>query len=117
MSELFRLMSTFEYSVQIKSTQRWFRIDVLASVSDSSVFRTRIWIENTYNLYPTLLNCDAAGRDLHLVHSADELNTAITSVIVDDPRCMSGVRCGGEQEALRYATRMIDRYAESLDSG
>ena len=116
MSAVFRLISTFECYAEIKATRRLFRIDVLCSVTDSSVFRTRIWIQNTYNLYPTLLNSNPAGRDPHVSHSADELNTDITSVIVDDERYLSGIRCEGEQEALRYATQMIDRYARSLDS-
>lgn len=114
MSNLFRLISTYEYFVEIKSTKRSVRIEIFTSLDNDGMFKGRVWIQNIYNLYPSLLNSDKAGKDLHAVHSADELNVDISSTIVDDERYLFGIKCNGEKEILNYFEKRISDYARTV---
>jgi hypothetical protein len=114
MINLFRLASTYEHFVVIKGAKKLVRIEIFSMVSSSNVLRCRVWIQNIYNLYPALLNSDKIGNDLHAVHSADELNMEISSIVVENEHYLNGTSCESEQEILDYLADRISHYVEAF---
>lgn len=111
------MTSVTEYFVDIRGAQKVVRVEIFRSKADQSIFRGRAWIQNIYNLYPALVNTDANGKDLRSVHSADELNVEISSLVVADETYLSGKRCDNEDEILNYFVDAIGRYVASANEG
>ncbi|MFN8756754.1 MAG: hypothetical protein ACK5YB_14585 [Burkholderiales bacterium] len=105
---LFRLSGTYEAFVGSEGSQRLVRIEVLVSLKDHEIYRARVWVQSTYNLYPTFLNLGKDGADLKQVHSSDQLNAEITSLIADDPSWATGIACSSEQAFLDQVCRRIE---------
>jgi len=110
---LYKLISTYELLLELGSTERPVRIEIF-QLPDGKRFRARVWVQNTYNLYPTLININEKGDDLHAVHSSDDLNQEITSLILEDPELIRGKEFNSEDEVLRYVEERINSFAKSL---
>ena len=65
-------------------------------------------MQNTYNLYPTFLNIDKDGHDLKSIHSSDEINVEITSIISEDDSLIVGKFFNNEEEVLDYIISRIE---------
>lgn len=109
---MFRLVSTYEYFVDIQGSRRLVRIEIFKSIDDA-LFRTRVWLQNIYNLYPALINTDKAGNNLNLTHSADEVNIDISSLVVDNEEYIFGKPCLDERELIDYLVKMINRHFDN----
>lgn len=110
---LYRLISTYELLLTVGGAERPARIEVFQS-QDGSKYRARIWIQNTYNLYPTLMNTNNSGDDLHTMHSSDEINQEITSIILEDPGLVTGKEFNGEDQLISYIETRLKSFAQSL---
>ena len=100
--KIFKLISTYEYIVEINSAHKPVRVEVFQAVDSVDIYRARVWIQNMYNVYPTFLNTDENGSDLRKVHSCDELNTEITSNIAENERLILGEKYKSEKVFLDY---------------
>jgi hypothetical protein len=110
---LYKLTSTYELLLDLGSTERPVRIEIFQS-PDGKKFRARVWVQNTYNMYPTLMNVNEKGDDLHAMHSCDELNQEITFLILDDPDLIRGKEFESEKKLLQYLETRVNSFAESL---
>lgn len=110
---LYKLISTYELLLELGSVEKPVRIEILQS-PDGKKFRTRVWAQNTYNLYPTLMNIDEKGNDLHKMHSSDDLNQEITSLVFEDPELITGKEFASEKEVLQYTEDRISSFVKSL---
>lgn len=112
---LYKLISTYEILLDLEPTERPVRIEIFQS-ADGKRFRTRVWVKNMYNLYPSLMNINEKGDDLHAIHSSDDLNQEITSLILEDPELIRGKEFGSEDELLQYVVVRVNSFAKSLQS-
>jgi hypothetical protein len=62
------------------------------------MFRARVWIQNTYNLYPTFINTGTQGEDLKQTHSSDQICTEITLLVAEDSEWITGVKSKNAKE-------------------
>jgi hypothetical protein len=109
---LFRLVSTYELFLPPGTTERLVRIEVLQSLSDNDVYRARVWLQTTYNIYPTFLNTGGKGEDLHNTHSSDQLNAEITTLIAESHDLLTGKRCTSEKDFADYVSSRVMQYKE-----
>jgi Arc/MetJ family transcription regulator len=105
---IFRLIESYEFFLEQSADKRLIRVEVLEATNDNQLFRARVWLQNTYNLYPTFLNLGASGEDLKQVHSSDQISTEISTLIADEPEWLTGIRCKNAKEFLdSILTRVI----------
>ena len=110
---LYRLISTYELLLNIGSAVRPVRIEVFKS-PDGDKYRAHIWMQNRYNLYPSLMNTNEKGDDLHTLHSSDEINQEITALVLDNPDFVSGKEFDSEDKFVRHIEMQIKSFAQSL---
>ena len=113
-SGLFKLISTYEIILHLNKTDRPDRFEVFRSLADDSIYRARVWVQNTYNLYPTSLNINDKGDDLHRMHSCDELAQEITLAIAGNPDFITGKKYTDEQAFVDYILSRIKSYENLL---
>lgn len=113
-NDLFKLVSTYEILLYLEQTDRPVRIEVFRSLSDCQMYRARVWVQNTYNLYPTLLNTGNRGEDTHTMHSCDLVNMEITLAIAEDPDFITGKHYKDEEDFVDYIKSRIVYYHDSL---
>lgn len=113
---LYKLISTYEVFLNIDSQERPVRVEIFKTSNDNN-FRVRAWILNTYNLYPTFMNTDDKGDDLHKVHSSDDINQDITSLVFDDPGVIKGRRFKSESKVLEYVEGKIKDFSNIFHEG
>jgi hypothetical protein len=89
---MYKQMSVYELFVEENSVSVICRLELFESVSDSSLRRARVWIQNFYNMYPTFINTDANGDDLHRTHSSDLLLQEITNLLPIDQSVITGTQ-------------------------
>lgn len=104
---LFKLVSTYELFLALGATERPVRIEVFQSISDNDIYRARVWLQTTYNLYPTFLNSGRKGEDLHNTHSCDQLNAEITTLIAESPDLLTGKRYRREKDFVDYVSSRV----------
>ena len=115
-SDFFRLVSTYELMLTLGSMDRPVRIEVFRSLSDTQLYRARVWAQNTYNLYPTFLNTGQKGEDLRKVHSSDQIDADITSVLAEEPDLLTGKHYRSEEEFLAYVKTRVADYQKLHES-
>jgi hypothetical protein len=115
-NDLFKLISTYELVLTLNDAERPVRIEVFSSASNNQIYRARVWVQNTYNLYPTFLNIGEHGEDLHKMHSSDQLDTDITTIIAEDPDLITGKRYGNEQAFLDYLKTRVMYYQDLVSN-
>ena len=108
--EFFKQTSTYEVFVPVGDSNQLLRVEIFKSNTDANIFRARIWVQSTYNLYPTFLNISDDGSDLHLIHSSDQLNSEITPAVANDPSLITGKRYDDEDQFLTYLTTLLTNY-------
>lgn len=112
--EFFKQTSTYEVFLPVGGSSQLLRIEIFKSTTDANIFRARIWMQSTYNLYPTFMNIADDGSDLHRIHSSDQLNSEITSAVADDPSLMTGKRYDNEDQFLEYLTTLLRSYQDQI---
>ena len=110
---LSKLTSTYEFMFDSGVGDRPVRIEIFKSTDEADVYRARVWMINTYNLYPALLNTAANGKDLHQVHSADQINMDITNLIAEQPDILFGKQYPSEEEFLEYVKTRVVEFLQS----
>lgn len=108
--EFFKQASAYEVFLPGGDSSQLLRVEIFKSITDANIFRARIWVQSTYNLYPTFMNIADDGSDLHRVHSSDQVNSEITSVVADDPSLITGKRYDNEDQFLAYLTTLLTNY-------
>ncbi len=111
---LFKLTSTYEHFLPVGNNSQLVRIEIFRSAADLNIYRARIWIQNTYNLYPTFMNTSNEGGDLHCLHSSDQLNSDITSVVAEDPSLITGIQFENENQFLAYVNILLENYKKTI---
>jgi len=109
-NDLFKLLSTYEYLHFYNDAEVPFRIETFRSIERHNIYRARVWVLNSYNLYPSLNNSGASGEDLHKVHSADQINQDITTLLADDTGILIGKHFENEEELLNYIKLQIIKH-------
>jgi hypothetical protein len=113
---LFKLTSVYEYFLPAKDQpDKLVRLEIFNSVEETDIYRVRVWLQNTYNLYPTLINIDSQGNDLMSIHSSDDLNQDITSIVFSDGEIILGKRFSDEDSLINHAKDNIDIFFNELN--
>lgn len=107
--EIFHLVESYEFFIEYARDKKLVRVEIFESLGKRGLFRTRAWIQNTYNLYPTFVNMGAHGDDLRQVHSSDQLNMEITTLVAETPDWITGVHMSDKESFL---TRIQQRVVE-----
>ncbi len=115
MSNIFKLSNTYEMLLEFKDTSRPVRIEIFCDIENSNLFRARIWDQNTYNLYPTMLNIDEEGGLKNNMYSCDEINREITLTIAEQPTLITGKKYSNEEEFLKYVQSLVVNYQTRLN--
>jgi len=111
----FQLTSTHEFFLEFESDEKLVRVEIFSATNERNIFRTRVWLQNTYNLYPTFLNVGPKGEDLKLIHSCDQLNTDITVLIAASPDWITGVFCAAESDFLVMVASKVEQHFQNLE--
>jgi len=117
MNEYFLLQSTYDIVLEFSTNIRSVRIEILRSTENPKKFRTRVWDQNTYNLYPTFANMPKEGGITNKMMSCDEINREITTLLSaeDDPSdLIFGKEWESEEELLLHLKGLIQKYHASL---
>ena len=112
MNTLFKLIATYELVVEFSTLERPVRIEIFKPLEDKFLYRARVWMQNTYNLYPAYLNTDKNGEDLNTIHSSDQLDMDMTSLITDDPEIITGKHYMNKSDFLDYLKSSINYFKE-----
>lgn len=108
--EVFQLLSTYEILGCNHKNQFPFRVEVFESLDQPKNYRARVWTSNFYNLYPTFLNTDKSGTNLHQMHTEDQLHVDITCILADDPLILTGKFFEDEISVVNYMKLLISKY-------
>jgi hypothetical protein len=109
---IYRLVSVYEVLLRISKIDRPVRLEIFRSLIDLENYRARIFVQNTYNLYPTFINIGEHGEDLHVVHSADHIDMDITSLVAEVPGLMTGINFPSEDVFLEYVLDLLAKYSK-----
>ena len=101
--------------LEFKDTSRPVRIEIFCDTENPNLFRARVWDQNTYNLYPTMLNIDEEGGLKNKMYSCDEINREITLTIAEDPALIRGKEYSNEEEFLNYLQSLVIKYQTMLN--
>ena len=115
MSNIFKLSNTYEMLLKFKDTSRPVRIEIFCGIENPNLFRARVWDQNTYNLYPTMLNIDEEGGLKNKMYSCDEINREITLTIADEATLISGKEYSSEEVFLNYVQSLVMNYQAMLN--
>jgi hypothetical protein len=107
MGKIFKLKSVFEYQFDSNGRQRSARIEVFQSLREPRLLRGRVWLQDFYNLYPSIANTSAEGVDQRRIHSADEVSVEISTFLTSDDRYLTANELL-EDELLNYFVAQID---------
>jgi hypothetical protein len=114
MIEIWKLSSTYEVLLEIGHTLKPIRIEIFRSQDNQRKFRTRIWEQNTYNLYPTFANILPEGGLENRLMSCDLLNREISIDIAETPEILLGLEWESEEAFLIHLKEAIFRYQSML---
>ena len=95
--------------------ERPVRMEIFKALEDEPLYRARIWMQNTYNLYPTFMNTDDNGDDLHNVHSSDQIDMEITTLIAEDPELITGKYYASESDFVDYVKSRVVFYIQMIE--
>ncbi len=113
---LFKLLSVYEITVKDQNIGKPVRIEIFQSSESINLFRPRVWIKNTYNVYPTTVNTGSKGEDLHRMHSSDNFNNDISLLIAEDDTFYSGKLFDSEEDVLEYTfSRLRSLFGDKLE--
>jgi len=115
-NELWKLVATYELLLELGPIHRPVRIEVFKSNNGSSRFRARLWVQGTYNLYPTFLNMGPQGQDLHKIHSSEEMNQEITSLVVENPAFIEGIEFQSEVAFVEALQGLVTKYQKTINA-
>lgn len=107
---LFKLLSVYEITVLDQNIGRPVRIEILQSSENASIYRPRVWVKNTYNVYPMTVNTGSKGEDLHQMHSSDDLNNDISLLIAEDETFYRGKSFDNEEQVLEYTLKRVSDF-------
>ena len=109
---MFRLISTYEMlgSTFKRKVGGSLRMEIFKSQDNQSLYRARIWLQGTYNLYPSELNRDGKGGDLHRTHSEDTIDTEMTTIISNDYTLVTGKYYKSESDFVNYIKSLIEAF-------
>ena len=106
---LFSLIDTLE--VRVDKSQQIIRIEILKS---TNIYRTRIWLSEVYNLYPSTLNSDSVGNCLANIHSADTLNRDVTTIVLTSQSQLDGEASESKEEYIKKLLPLVTVFINSL---
>jgi len=113
--KLFKLVSTYEIMVTLSTIERPVRMEIFKSLEDEPLYRARIWVQNTYNLYPASMNTDDNGEDWHNVHSSDQIDMEITTLIAEYPELITGKHYANENDFVDYVKSRVAFYIQMIE--
>jgi len=114
MKTLFELISTYEMLLEFQGALKPIRIEIFRDAEIKSLFRARVWEQNTYNLYPTMENIRPDGGINNTLASCDEVNREITSFLAEDPTLVTGKEYSSESDFRKHLQSLVTVYHESL---
>lgn len=104
---IFRLVESYEFFLEQAADKKLIRVEVLEAINEYRVYRARVWLQNTYNLYPTFLNLGPHGEDLRQVHSSDQLSMEITTLIAETPEWITGIQSKSAKDFFDFVLERI----------
>jgi len=93
--------------IEDQNIARPIRIEILQSLDNPNIFRPRVWVKNTYNVYPTTVNTGPKGEDLRSMHSSDDFNNDISNILAEDESFFVGKYYDNEDQVLQYAINRV----------
>jgi len=112
---IFRLLASYEFFVGSSKEENLIRVEIFEAIGEAQIFRTRVWLQNLYNLYPTMLNFGRNAGDLHRFHSSEHLNAEITLSIADSPDWITGISFLSEAKFLEAIQASVLVFFKKLD--
>ena len=112
---IFRLIDIYEISEYVDERLHIFRIEIFESIKQPLLYRSRVWLSTTYNVYPSQFNTNINGEDLHTLHSADCINTDITFNMHCADDLVNGNTYKSKEEFLRLVMGEVEKYIRVLN--
>jgi hypothetical protein len=111
----FRLIESYEFFVKWDIEQKLVRVEMFEAVEEPLVFRTRVWLQNLYNLYPTTLNLGPNNEHVSRLFSSDHLNAEITLSIADNPEWLTGISASSERVFFEMVQSSVIAFIEKAN--
>lgn len=111
----FRLASTYELVDRRPGLWKIFRIEIFRELLEENTFRARVWMQNSYNMYPASVNTGKNGEDLRKVHSCDQIDSEITLDIAEDPSLITGRGYNSEKEFRDYVVARVWAFVKDME--
>ena len=80
-NQVFKLIETYESSIDVDGWLKFLRIELFESTKTLLLLRARVWLSESYNLYPSAFNTNSAGNNTKEMHSAEILSRDITVIL------------------------------------
>ncbi|GAB6140616.1 hypothetical protein JCM14076_13450 [Methylosoma difficile] len=112
---IFRLIGSYEFFVELSNEKKLVRIEIFEDINENFVFRTRVWLQNIYNLYPTMLNLGQNAEYLKQLYSSEHLNVEITLSIADSPEWLTGISFDCEKEFFDIVRSNVMAFFERFE--
>lgn len=109
--KIFRLSEVYEFYVDSVEYTKLVRIEIFKSTDASCALRTRVWLQNTYNLYPTFINCEENYHNK--IYSSDQINQDITISIAASPDWLTGVEIYDEKTFFNEIYSSVSKFLAS----
>lgn len=93
--KIFRLSETYEFYIDPVEYSKLVRIEIFKSTDVPCTLRGRVWLQSTYNLYPTFINLEKNSHNQ--VFSSDQINQEITLSVATSPDWVTGVETDDEK--------------------
>ena len=113
-NEIYRLIDTLDVSFNAGGWLRNVRIEVLESINNPLTFRGKILLDNTFNIYPSQLNTDDDGNDLHKIHSAENIATDISSNLPIASFLIEGHKKTSKEEFIKEILPVVEEYLKGI---
>ncbi len=112
--QMFQLIETIELLVELTVETKLIRVEIFESANKNGFFRTRIWLQNIYDVYPTMLNHDLNRVGNERIYSSELLNVDITLSVAESPEWMTGIPCDCKEDFFNMIQSRVLNFFEEL---
>lgn len=110
---IFKLVDVYESTIDENDWLKFLRVEILESTKTPLLLRARVWLSESYNLYPSAFNTDNAGKNTQMTHSVEILSRDITVILPFGGELIKGKIYQSKQEFTESLFPHIEEFLKS----
>lgn len=115
-SNYYSLVEVQEVSFNIDGWLKFIRIEIFVAIAEPALFRGKVWLSESYNLYPSNLNTNLDGGNLQSLHSEDVVNRDITAILSCGQSLLEGKKYESKNIFINELHIEIGNFIKKLQS-